>query len=340
MLFRSYVEPRPARNWTGWVLVLGALAVVASMCVAVIYLVGVFGNDTAPANNQPAILPTAETLSPGPLQRGGDRLAFDSGRNGTLDIYIMNLDGTDLQQVTGMSGAERGPAWSPDGQRIAFYGASSQAGNYDIYVINVDGTGLRKLTDTPDVDERYPTWSPDGEQIAFHSNADGDYNIYIINVNGTGLRAVTRNSADDLGPDWSPEGTQIAYHTAVWGEPFEIAIVSLATLEVRRVTTGDDASTFPTWSPDGSQLAYNVISAIDERLNIALIRTDGTGNRQLTTSTERDSFPDWSPDGTHIIYQNGEPGASAILMIPVSGGEPQALTGRQANFLPEWEPVY
>ena len=61
---------------------------------------------------------------------------------------------------------------------------------------------------------------------------------------------------------------------------------------------------------------------------------------RVLDSAERESFPDWSPDGSIIIYQNGEPGESAIYQIPATGGTPQALTGRQANFLPEWEPLY
>lgn len=321
------------------VIVAGGLLLLASLCIAALYLSGVF-NTTTNGNPTPDSQVTNDTPAPSQNHPSGTRIAFDSGRNGTQDIFIMNLDGTDLQQVTGMSGAERGPAWSPDGTRIAFYGASSEQGTYDIYVINVDGADMRNITNTASVDERYPTWSPDGLQLAFHSNADGDWDIYIIRLDGTGLRAVTNNSADDLGPDWSPEGTQIAYHTDVWGAPYEIAVVNLNSLDVRRVTSSDDANTFPTWSPDGTRLAYTVIDADDNATNISVIKTDGTAVQVLTNIPTRDSFPDWSPDGTRIIYQSGEPGESGIFVIPAEGGDPEALTGRQANFLPEWEPVY
>ena len=93
------------------------------------------------------------------------RIAFDSDRGGSLDIYVMNIDGSDFRQVTSSSGAERGPAWSPNAEQIALYGAASENGDYDIYVMNRDGTNLRNLTDSPDVDDKYPAWSPQWQPV-------------------------------------------------------------------------------------------------------------------------------------------------------------------------------
>jgi serine/threonine protein kinase/Tol biopolymer transport system component len=332
----SITPPRARRpNWALIAVLAGVLLVVGVALAAVGYLVLSAGENPEPT---PAVTTPEIFTSPAPpIDRGGNQIAFDSQRSGSLDIYIMNVDGSNFRQLTGSSGAERGPAWSPDASQIAFYGAAAEDANYDIFVINTDGTGLRNLTNSPTIDDKYPTWSPDGTRLAFHSNADGDYDLYIINLDGSGLHAITNDDADDLGPDWSPEGTQIVFHTDVWGQPYEIALLDLNTLQVRRLTDNDDTNAFPTWSPDGTQIAYHAISSLNGVLNIFVMRMDTGAARQITTG-QSSAFPDWSPDGTRIIYQSGEPNVSAIDVIPVEGGTPEALTGTQANFLPEWEP--
>jgi serine/threonine protein kinase len=338
------IPPRKRHpNWTSIALLSGVLLIVVTFCAAAIYLTSYSNKSGQPSIARNTVTPTIEKAATSPTpptpDRGGSQIAFDSERSGNLDIYIMNVDGSNFRQLTGSSGAERGPAWSPDGTQIAFYGAASKNGSYDIYVINTDGTGLRNLTNSPNADDKYPTWSPDGTQLAFHSNADGDYDLYIINTDGTGQRNLTNDSADDLGPDWSPEGSRIAFHTNAWGEPYEIAVLDLTTRQIRRLTDNDDTNAFPTWSPDGTRIAFHAISSLNGAVNISILRMDSGAAEQITAGQDN-AFPDWSPDGTHIIYQNGTSDVSAIYLIPVSGGTPQALTGTQSNFLPEWEPRY
>ena len=338
---------RSGSRWSIALIVFGALLVGAVLCIAVIYLNqsgNTSGNDQ-PAQPQETAPPqptgTAPETSNAEPSRGGTRIAFDSRRMGNLDIYIMNIDGSGLQQLTGTSGAERGPSWSPDGTQIAFYGAISESGNFDIYTINTDGTGLLNLTNSPEIDERYPTWSPDGARIAFHSNADGDYEIYAINIDGTGLQAITHDDADDLGPDWSPDGTRIAYHTNQWGEPYAIAIIDLRTERVTRLTTDAQTNTFPTWSPDGTRLAYNAIDLRTGIVTVVLLAVDGTGSQSVTSAQDGNSaFADWSPDGSQLVFQRGGDTQSTLYIVSLASGESRPITGSQGNFLPEWEPYY
>lgn len=337
------------RSWIKAAIIIGLLILLVSLCLAVAYLSGIFDGGGQPGDPEfdltlsvhPGTLPGADSApSSDSVSRGGTRIAFDSRRAGTLDIYIANADGTDIQQLTGSSGAERGPAWSPDGTQIAFYGAPSENGSHDIFIIDADGKNLRNLTSSPGVDDRYPTWSPDGTQIAFHSNAEGDFDIFVINTDATGMRALTNNDADDLGPDWSPDGTQIAFHTSLWDFLYEIAVLDLNTGQVRRLTNNNDTNTFPTWSPDGASIAYNAISSVDTSTNIYIMSASGENRRQLTNTQDRSAFPDWSPDGSRIIYQRGQPDVSAIYVIDVDGGEPVAVTSGSSDFLPEWEPYH
>ena len=85
------------------------------------------------------------------------RIAFSSERDGNLEIYVMNADGTGQTRLTNNPAEDEEPAWSPDGTRIAFH--SHHNGNREIYVMNADGSGQTRLTNNP-ADESEPAWSP------------------------------------------------------------------------------------------------------------------------------------------------------------------------------------
>ncbi len=86
-----------------------------------------------------------------------EQIAFQSDRDGDWDIYVMDADGGNVQQLTDDPAGDRYPAWSPDGTRIAFQ--SDRDGDEDIYVMDADGGNVRQLTDDPGEDYA-PAWSP------------------------------------------------------------------------------------------------------------------------------------------------------------------------------------
>ena len=91
-----------------------------------------------------------------------------------------------------------GPAWSPDGRKIAF----TQEGQ--VFVVNGDGSDLRKLTDNGSASDAAPVWSPDGRAIAFTSERDGNSEIYVMDADGGSQQNVSENPLDDVSPVWSP----------------------------------------------------------------------------------------------------------------------------------------
>jgi TolB protein len=125
----------------------------------------------------------------------------------------MNADGSGLRRLTRNGGRNFAPAWSPDGQRIAFerrFGKGPQSGQchacresltYEVHVMNADGSEQRRLTPRG----AKPGWSPDGRTIAFMSKRNSNAEIYVMNADGTGQRNLSRNPArDDCCFAWSP----------------------------------------------------------------------------------------------------------------------------------------
>ncbi len=128
----------------------------------------------------------------------GSMISFASSRAGARQLFVMNADGSNIQQVTNLNNMGGRNTWSPDGTKLAFY--RGEFGDRNIYVINVDGTGLVKLTDGGD--NLGPSWSPDGNWIAFTSFRDGNNEIYIIHPDGTGLTRLTNSPISDWQPRW------------------------------------------------------------------------------------------------------------------------------------------
>ena len=243
----------------------------------------------------------------------GQRIAFFSDRDGNLDIYVMNADGSGLARLT-YDGANDGvPDWSPDGQRIAF--ASDRDGNYEIYVMNADGSGLARLTDN-DAGDGVPAWSADGQRIAFYSDRDGNGEIYVMNADGSGLARLTDNDAGDGPPAWSPDGQRIAFASDRDGN-WEIYVMNADGSGLARLTDNYAGDGVPDWSPDGQRIAF--ASDRDGNWKIYVMNADGSGLARLTDNDAIDVSPDWSPDGQRIAFHSDRDGNTEIYVMNAVG---------------------
>lgn len=124
---------------------------------------------------------------------------------GCSEIFVMNVDGSNLTQITHNNAWSQYPAWSPDGMKIA-YETYAKPGNIAIVAINPDGSGQTELANTEGWDSQ-PSWSPDGRMIAFQSDRGrfvvADFDVYVINIDGSGMNRLTEN-ANSSSPVWLP----------------------------------------------------------------------------------------------------------------------------------------
>jgi Tol biopolymer transport system component len=158
-----------------------------------------------------------------PSWSSSGKIAFDSGGPTSRDIFVINADGTGLEQLTNDPAARNiRPDWSPNGQKIAF--TSRRDGNDEIYVMNADGSDPIRLTDNPASDSA-PAWSPNGKQILFQSNRDGNVEIYAMNADGSDQTRLTDYPGRDQDPDWSPSGKTIAFERDI--EPIDEQILEV-----------------------------------------------------------------------------------------------------------------
>lgn len=136
----------------------------------------------------------------------GKRIAFASEHTGNVEIFVINVDGTGLTQVTNDPAIDLPGSWG----RAGIYFESTRSGDLEIYRMNVDGSGVVRLTTSPGPDAR-PRVSPTGKRILFESTRDGDLEVYAMAADGSNQVRLTNSPSKDYMAAWSPNGKQIVF---------------------------------------------------------------------------------------------------------------------------------
>jgi TolB protein len=300
--------------------------------------------------------PTAESAlcgrsgSGAPTMATTGRIAFTSDRDGNLELYLMNPDGSDLIRLTNDPEADIGPAWSPDGTKIAFTAAPdfSDPKGSDICVMNADGSGIRNLSQTPATVESGPAWSPDGQRIAFNTDQAGNDEIYLMGADGSDPTRLTTDPAGDDFASWSPDGRHILFTSDRAGGREQLWIMNADGSDPRQLTREAAGAYEAAWSPDGTRIAF--VSAlgdpdsqdpVDWNEEIHVMRPDGSGVSRLTHLPGNDHWPPtWSPDARRIAFTSDGPHERPeIYVMNADGSDPANVTNSAAqDAFPAWQP--
>jgi len=260
----------------------------------------------------------------------GSRMAFQSDRTGSIQIWTMSAAGSDLIQLTHSEGDNQTPAWSPDGSRIVF--TSTRDGDEELYRMNADGSEQRRLTRHVGVD-MHPVWSSDGQRILFNRawcaalfDFDGcveagelpGSDVISMRSDGTDLRRLTQDSLVNSFASFSPDGRRILFRRLLRDSSgrvnSEIFVMDADGSGKVNLSSNPAFEAYPTWSPDGTQILFS--SNRTGSFDVYLMDADGTNLRRLTTDAVHDELrPNWSPDGSAIAYNRAYENRTEILVL-------------------------
>ncbi len=254
------------------------------------------------------------------------KIIFASDRNGSEDIYSMNLDGSELIQLTDHPGQDNYPAVSPDGKKIAY--TSDINGTWQIMVMNWDGNDKTQLTSNP-WRSGYPTWSFDGRFIYFEVYQDGDWEIYRINSDGSDLKRLTFNPGID---DWHPAGHpfqyKVIYESGNKGNE-DLYVMDYNGENSERISGINMRKRAPAISIDGKLIAF--MSYEGNNSSISTMDGNGENIKMVSGSLINCGHPCFSPDNNYIAFECTIDGQQEIYITNPDGSNPTRLTNAAGN---------
>jgi TolB protein len=260
------------------------------------------------------------------------QIAFVSKADGFKEVFVADVLGENIRQITRHKGLAVSPKFSPDGRLLAY--TSYHPGNPNLYVTNLEvGKTTRAISRRPGLNLA-PAWSPDGKTMVLTLSKDGNPDLYLINTRGDILDRLTRNAGINVSPTWSPDSQKIAFVSDRSGSP-QIYIMEMQTRKVRRITFQGNDNTEPSWSPKGDLIAYSGL--YESRYQIFTVRPEGGQPVQLTWYRDDHESPSWSPDGRQIVFtrrHNNDRDISAVFRNGTGLRTLFKLDGHQES--PEW----
>ncbi len=261
------------------------------------------------------------------------KIVFVSNKNGNEDIFSMNLDGSELTQLTNDHGSDQYPSVSPDGKKIAY--SATVGGTWQIIVMNWDGSGKQQITSGP-YRHGFPSWSFDGKYIFLEIYIDENWEIYRMDNDGSNLKRLTTNPGiDDWHPSAHPFEYKVIYESGPSGSE-DIFIIDANGENMKKITKSDRRYRVPKFLIDGSKIIFMGFG--DNNLpQVFMIDPNGENLVQITNSPGGAGIPSPSPDNKFIAYGGKPNGNDDIFIMNIDGSGQVQLTNIPGD---DWGPVF
>jgi Tol biopolymer transport system component len=254
-----------------------------------------------------SVFPSGYSVSP-----DGTMVAYTSPDDaGTLQVFIANLDGTEIQQVTHDRRGSTAPDWSPDGAAIVYFNGAGQGdieqGDFlNIFMLDLaTGETSQVTNEKPPNAADFPQFSPDGASIVYDLHRGDSVGLRIVPVTGgksVPLVGGGKNDVNAATGTFSPDGSTLAMaceKTPPSGPVHGICIADAQGTSLRTLVSGPSLA-LPRWSPDGTRIAYtDQADSTDVKVFVVNVATG------QTTFVAEGFADDWLDDHTLIAYQSG-----------------------------------
>ena len=294
-----------------------------------------------------------------------DTVVYVSEADGNPVLLTVDVSSGERQQVWDGSEPQFAPAWSPEGDRIAFVvqteppastsgeGTQQEGGNRDVVVVWADGEGteinLTPAGDDSGGNEGSPRWNSDGDRLAYLSEIDGQSDVFVAQFLGERdeeqvltTRITSSESGETLG-DWSPDGQWLVFSRHGGEDVQGLWIRNPDGINQVRLTEGADSD--PVWSPDGDAIAF--VRDDLGNYDIYLIRPEddedwrgGIVEDRWLKSDQEEHSPAWAPDGDTLAFVSTMDGNPEIYTANANDDSPplRLTINESADTEPVWSP--
>lgn len=265
--------------------------------------------DTGKPNGVPQeVITTTREDSRGAWSPDGGMIAFNSDRNGEMNIWLHSIAERTSRQLTRGAGGDYQANWSPDSTRIFFF--SSRAGNAGIWSADVATGAVKPLTNTTSTDVN-PFCSPDGKLIAYVSDQGGRPEVWLMKSDGSEARQLTDVGVMGHFLRWNRDGDAILFRCPGHGnaQTMEISIDGAEPKKLAEVAGGSHMSLSPDYSL--------VMDVIGHKVLWVSPLVSGKPERvfEFEDPDVRIDYPVWSPDGNWVLFDRFRPQGGDIWMM-------------------------
>jgi TolB protein len=248
-------------------------------------------------------------------------------------LIVADADGYGPRTVMESAEPIMSPAWSPDGQSLAYVSFEGKVAA--IYVQRL-ATGERRRVSARSGINGAPAWSPDGRRLALTLSRDGNLDIYTLDLATQTLSRVTSDDAIDTEPEWSQDGGSLYFTSDRAGGPQIYQVALDGAREAKRLTFANSYNARPRLSPDGQSLALVTLDRGGYRIGTFDLKTR---NLRVLTDSTQDESPSFAPNGAVIIYATQAGGRGALAMVSSDGRYQQRLSSERGDVRePVWSP--
>ncbi|MCL5771138.1 MAG: DUF5050 domain-containing protein [Actinobacteria bacterium] len=260
------------------------------------------------------------------------KIVFTSLKSGNEDIFSMNIDGSDLKQLTDNPANDMYPQISPDGKKILY--TSDINGTWQIMIMNADGTDKKQITNSR-YRSGYPAMSFDGKYIFYEVFMDNNWELFKINTDGSNPVRLTFNpGADDWHPVAHPFEFKILFESGSIGSE-DIYFMNFDGSNITEISDYAIRKRTPCISNDGNYIAFAGFE--QNKSSIFLMNSDGSNIKRLTDNHGFDTHPSISPDNALITFDSDFTGNSEIYIMNFDGSNLIKLTDIPGD---DWGPVF
>ncbi|MEA2076552.1 MAG: hypothetical protein U9O95_00875 [Candidatus Marinimicrobia bacterium] len=266
-----------------------------------------------------------------------EKIVFIADWSGTYDVYIMDINGANIRQLTSSDYNDSYPQLSPDRKKVSFQRPTGIENNpIPSYIVDIETLNLEIVDIPSEYSPQCLSWHPTDDKFLFHSSYNGTCDIYEYDLLTESVIPLIQDDATNWVPVYSPDGNHILYYS-YWNGRFRAYIANVdGTNSLLLNPEGNGEERLPHMNPADSNLVlfsgryYSSTSMVQFGLFIT-DRLTGEIQEVVSINGINESWPDWSPDGETVIYERNSGGNYGIYTVNPNGTQNIPLLDTSGN---------